>query len=38
MAVSDAWVAVGRDPRSPALDEERAALVRGYTALRAAVV
>jgi len=37
MAVSDAWVAAGRDPRSPALDEERAALVRGYTALRAAV-
>lgn len=37
MAVSDAWVAAGRDPGSPALDEERAALIRGYAALRAAV-
>ena len=37
MGISDAWVADGRDPASPALDAERAALVRGYTALRAAV-
>ena len=37
MAVSDSWVAAGRDPASPALDEERAELIRGYTALRAAV-
>jgi hypothetical protein len=38
MAVSDDWVAAGRDPRSPALEAERQALVRGYTALLAAVV
>lgn len=37
MAISDAWVAAGRDPASPALDEERRALVDGYTALREAV-
>lgn len=37
MAISDAWVAAGCDPSSPALDAERQALVRGYTALRAAV-
>lgn len=37
MAVSDAWVAAGRDPASPDLEAERKALVRGYTALRAAV-
>jgi hypothetical protein len=37
MAVSDAWGAAGRDPHSPALDAEREALVRGYTALLAAV-
>lgn len=37
MAVSDDWVAAGRDPRSPAIEVERHALVRGYTALRAVV-
>jgi hypothetical protein len=37
MAVSDAWAAAGRDPASAALDEERAALVHGYTSLRAVV-
>ena len=37
MAVSDDWVAAGRDPRSPAIEVERQALVRGYTALRAVV-
>jgi hypothetical protein len=35
--ISDRWVADGSDPASPALVEERAALVRGYTALRTAV-
>ena len=37
MAISDAWVAGGRDPDSPDLARERAALVRGYRDLRAAV-
>jgi hypothetical protein len=37
MRISDEWVADGADPASPAVAEERAALVRGYTALRAAV-
>jgi hypothetical protein len=37
MAVSDDWVAAGCDPRSPAIEAERQALVRGYAALRAAV-
>jgi hypothetical protein len=37
MVISDKWVADGADPDSPAIAEERAALVRGYRALRAAV-
>jgi hypothetical protein len=37
MRISDAWVAAGCDPRDPALDAERAELIRGYTALRTAV-
>ena len=37
MRISDEWVAAGADPASPAVAEERAALVRGYTALREAV-
>lgn len=37
MAISDRWVADGCDPASPALDGERAALVRSYAALLAAV-
>jgi hypothetical protein len=37
MAISDAWVAAGCDPASPAVDQEREALVRGYASLRAAV-
>jgi len=37
MEISDAWVADGCDLRSPALDSERQALIRGYMALRAAV-
>lgn len=36
-AISDRWVADGRDPDSPALPAERAALVRSYAALLAAV-
>jgi hypothetical protein len=35
--ISDRWVADGRDPQSPALPAERAALVRSYAALLAAV-
>jgi hypothetical protein len=35
--ISDGWVADGCDPDSPALPAERAALVRSYTALLAAV-
>ena len=34
MRISDQWVADGCDPASPALAEERAELIRGYTALR----
>jgi hypothetical protein len=37
MVISDQWVAEGADPSSPSIVDERAALVRGYTALRAAV-
>jgi hypothetical protein len=37
MRISDAWVAAGCDPASPALVEERRALIDGYTALRAVV-
>jgi hypothetical protein len=37
MTISDKWVADGRDPQSPALADERAALVRSYAALLAAV-
>lgn len=37
MTISDKWVADGRDPASPALLDERAALVRSYAALLAAV-
>ena len=35
--ISDGWVADGCDPQSPALPAERAALVRSYAALLAAV-
>jgi hypothetical protein len=35
--ISDGWVADGRDPASAALPAERAALVRSYAALLAAV-
>jgi hypothetical protein len=37
MRISDRWVADGCDPASPALERERAALVRSYAALLAAV-
>jgi len=37
MRISDRWVADGCDPASPALAVERAALVRSYAALLAAV-
>jgi hypothetical protein len=37
MRVSDAWVAAGCDPASPMIAEERAALIRSYAALLAAV-
>ena len=37
MRISDQWVADGADPTSPAIADERAALVRGYRALRKAV-
>ena len=37
MRLSDAWVREGRDPGSPLVAEERAALVRSYAALLAAV-
>jgi hypothetical protein len=37
MVISDKWVADGADPTSPAIADERAALVRGYLALRRAV-
>jgi hypothetical protein len=37
MRISDQWVAEGNDLTSPLVEEERAALVRSYTALRSAV-
>jgi hypothetical protein len=37
MEISDAWVAAGADPASPAITEERARLIEGYDLLRAAV-
>jgi hypothetical protein len=37
MRYSDQWVAAGRDLASPLIDQERAALVRSYAALLAAV-
>jgi hypothetical protein len=37
MRLSDRWVAEGRDPASPLIGDERAALVRSYAALLAAV-
>jgi hypothetical protein len=37
MRLSDRWVAEGRDPASPLLGDERAALVRSYATLLAAV-
>lgn len=38
MTISDKWVADGCDPESPALADERAALIRSYAALLAAVL
>jgi hypothetical protein len=37
MRISDRWVMDGRDPASPLVDEERAALVRSYAGLLAVV-
>jgi len=37
MAISDKWVADGRDPKDPALETERHLLVRSYADLRRAV-
>jgi hypothetical protein len=37
MRISDAWVADGRDPASPAIAAERNELIKGYAALRAVV-
>jgi hypothetical protein len=37
MRISDQWVTDGCDPTSPAIEQERAELVRGYTALQKAV-
>jgi hypothetical protein len=37
VALSDAWVRAGRERDSPLLEEVRAELIRGYTALRAAL-
>jgi hypothetical protein len=37
MIISDRWIEGGRDPRSPHLASEAAALIRSYTALLAAV-
>jgi hypothetical protein len=37
MRISDEWVAAGCDPASPMIAEVRAALVRSYAALLAAV-
>jgi hypothetical protein len=36
-AISDAWVAAGCDPQSPAIAAEREELIKGYASLRAAV-
>jgi hypothetical protein len=37
MDISDQWIEQGRDPNSPLIAEERAALVRSYAALLSAV-
>jgi hypothetical protein len=37
MDLSDRWVAEGCDPKSPLIDAERRALIRGYADLRPAV-
>jgi hypothetical protein len=37
MVYSDAWVESARDPDSPLLAKEEAALIKSYTALKAAV-
>lgn len=37
MDISDQWITQGRDPTSPLIGEERAALVRSYAALLSAV-
>jgi hypothetical protein len=37
MRISDAWVAAGADPDSPAIATEREELIKGYAALRDAV-
>ena len=37
MDISDRWVNDGREPASPLIAEERAALIRSYAALLAAV-
>jgi len=37
MVYSDAWVQSARDPNSPLLNQEEAALVKSYTALKKAV-
>ena len=37
MRISDQWVTDGCDPTSPAIEQERAELIRGYTALQKAV-
>ena len=37
MVISDAWVAAGCDPASPAITAERRELVAGYTLLRKAI-
>lgn len=37
MRISDAWVAAGCDPASPAIEAERRALVASYATLRTAV-
>jgi hypothetical protein len=37
MEISDRWVAEGRDPLSPLIDEERTALIRSYAGLLSSV-
>ena len=37
MLHSDRWIDEGCDPASPLIEEERAALIRSYESLRAAV-